>query len=68
MQKMRADTLRKCEDAVILVYEKGYSLRAAAKSVGISSQTIYVYLEDCLSKNENLTLRSISHRNSSRRS
>lgn len=67
MQKMKQATLRKCQEAVNLVYEKGYSLRSAAKTAGISSQTLYVYVDDYLSEGENKLVRGISKKNTEKR-
>lgn len=62
-QNMKASTIQKCQEAVTLVYVRGYTLRGAAKTVGISSQTIYAYRDDHLSKNEKLLLNGFSKRN-----
>jgi len=67
MQNMRSTTLRKCHEAVTLVYEKEYTLKRAAKAVGISSQTIYTYRDDYLSEAEKVLLNSISKRNASKK-
>jgi len=60
---MSPETIRKCKEAIDLVYEGKYSLRKAAEVCKMSSHTIYEYVEDHLNETERVAVRKLSREN-----